>query len=69
MTEEQIINVDQEIEKTKSSMNALLDCAKDRLIPVSERKVYYSEYLQMSSYYLKLQQSRSTHNFNFSYGK
>lgn len=38
--------------KTKEVMSNLLNCVKDKSLPISERNYYYSEYLKISANYL-----------------
>jgi hypothetical protein len=37
------------IKNTKLIMNALLECVKDKSIPVKERNEYYKEYTQLAA--------------------
>ncbi len=38
--------------KCKQTMDALMNCIKDKSISVKERNLYYSEYLQLAKNYL-----------------
>lgn len=45
---------EREIQNTKLIMNKLMECIKDKNISISDRKQYYTEYLQISKNYLML---------------
>lgn len=55
--------INSELAQTKEMMDLLFACVKDKSLSISERNKYYSEYLQTSTYYLKLQQVKPQHTF------
>ena len=59
MTEAQI---NKEIEKTSKLMDKFLACVKDVSLSKEEKENYYSEYLKVSTYFLKLNQVKPNHN-------
>ena len=52
--------INTEIKNTKEIMNKLMACVK------AGQKEYYKEYLEISAYYLKLNQVKPTHNLTIS---
>lgn len=42
----------EELIKAKTAMDYLMDCVRDKGLPIEARNKYYSEYLQVSKNYL-----------------
>lgn len=56
------IDINAEINTVKIVMENLLACVKDAAVSTSDKKKYYSDYLQQAAYLLQLQRVKPAHS-------
>lgn len=56
--------INTEIKKVKETMSLLFNCVEDKSISPSDRKQYYKDYLEASTYFYQLSKAKPEHNLS-----